>query len=164
MPKLRLEAITPKHLPTTAEYMKAMTDGVRQTGDLILRDFKATTRTWNTKPTFYVVIHKSNGDYAVIAGTNNLIYKFVDGGTKAHPIVAKRSRYLAFSSGYSAKTRVNIIGSQSGGPFGSTVFAKSVKHPGTKPRNFIIRIAARRQVTLRQMTEQNIAKVNRTQA
>lgn len=163
MPKLRLEAITPKYLPTTKQYMDAIENAIQQTGNLIMRDMQSTTRTWNHKPAFYVVIHNSNGQYAVIAGTDNLIYKFVDGGTKAHPITAKRSKYLAFSSGYRAKTRVNIIGSQDGGAFGSTVFAQSVKHPGTKPRNFIIRIAARRQVTMRQMTEQAIAKVNRTQ-
>lgn len=164
MPQLRLTAITPKHLPSTKDYMDAMFDGVQQTGSLIMRDMQATTRTWNHKPTFYVVIHKTGGDYAVIAGTDNLIYLFVDRGTKAHPIKAKRSKYLRFSSGFRAKTRVNIIGSQGGGSFGNPVFREQVKHPGTKPRNFIIRIAARRQVTMRQMTEQNIAKVNRKQA
>lgn len=163
MPQLKLIPITPKHLPSTKQYMDAMFNGVQATGSLIMRDMQSTTRTWNHKPSFYVVIHNSNGQYAVIAGTDNLIYKFVDGGTKAHPIVAKRSKYLRFSSGFRAKTRVNIIGSNAGGSFGDSVFAQSVKHPGTKPRNFIIRIAARRQVTMRQITEQNIAKVNRLQ-
>jgi hypothetical protein len=113
---------------------------------------------------FYVVIHKSGGDYAIVAGTDNLIYKFVDSGTKAHPIRAKRSKYLTFRGGYTAKTRVNIIGSREGGADGDWAKKQEVQHPGFPGRNFIIRIAARRQVTMRQMTEQNIAKVNRTQA
>lgn len=163
MPQLKLTAITPKHLPSTADYMKAIDNAVQQTGSLIMRDMQATVRTWEHKPTFYVVIHKSSGEYAVIAGTNNLIYLFVDHGTKKHPITAKRSKYLRFSLGYRAKTRVNIIGSQEGGPFGPDQFAQTVKHPGFPGRNFIIRIKARRQVTMRQMTEQAIAKVNRLQ-
>lgn len=164
MPKFKLTAITPKHLPSTAEYMKALENSVDQTGNLILRDLQSTVRTWRHKPTFYVVIHKSGGEYAVIAGTDNLIYLFVDHGTKAHPIKPKRSKYLAFQSGFRAKTRVGIIGSQDGGSFGDTVFAKGVKHPGFKGREFILRIAKRRQVTMRQMGEQSIAKVNRKQS
>jgi hypothetical protein len=164
MSQFRLTAITPKHLPSTAEYMKALENSVDQTGNLILRDLQSTVRTWKTKVSFYVVIHKSGGEYAVIAGTNNLIYLFVDHGTKAHPIKPKRSKYLAFQSGYRAKTRPNIIGSQDGGAFGDTIFSKGVKHPGTKRRNFILRIAKRRQVTMRQIGQQAIAKVNRKQS
>lgn len=163
MPQLKLIPITPKHLPSTKQYMDAMFNGVQQTGSLIMRDMQSTVRTWNHKPSFYVVIHNSNGQYAVIAGTNNLIYLFVDAGTKAHPIKAKRSRYLRFQSGYRAKSRVGVIGSQEGGAYGAVQFAKEVKHPGFKGRKFIITIAKRRQVTMRQMTEQAIAKVNRTQ-
>lgn len=163
MPQLKLTAITPKHLPSTAEYMRAIENTIDQTGNLILRDLQSTVRTWKTKVSFYVVIHKSGGEYAVIAGTNNLIYLFVDHGTKAHPIKPKRSKYLAFQSGYRAKTRVGIIGSNEGGAFGETQFAQSVKHPGFKGREFILRIAKRRQVTMRQMGEQSIAKVNRKQ-
>lgn len=163
MPQLKLKAITPQHLPSTAEYLKAMELGVQATGSLIMRDMQSTVRTWDHKPSFYVVIHNSKGDYSVIAGTDSLIYLFVDHGTKAHPIVAKRSKYLAFQGGYTAKTRVGVIGSNAGGSSGDMQFRQSVKHPGFKGREFIMRIAKRRQVTMRQMTEQNIAKVNRTQ-
>lgn len=163
MPQLKLTAITPQHLPSTKEYLKAMTDGVQSTGSLIMRDMQSTVRTWDHKPTFYVVIHNSKGDYAIIAGTDNLIYMFVDHGTKAHRIPKVGSTYMSFYSGYRAKTRVGVIGSQAGGPTGSKVSAMVVRHPGFPGRQFIMRIAKRRQVTMRQMTEQNIAKVNRTQ-
>lgn len=163
MTRAILKAIVPQHMPSTEDYLRAVYNAVDQTGNLILRDLQSTVRTWKHKPTFYVVIHKTSGEYAIIAGTDNLIYKFVDGGTKAHPIRAKRSPYLVFQGGYTAKTRVNIIGSQEGGASGDWVKKQEVQHPGTKARNFIIRIKARRQVTMRQMTEQAIAKVNRTQ-
>jgi hypothetical protein len=136
---------------------------VDRVGNLILRDLQSTVRTWEHKPAFTLVVHKTGQDYAIVAGTNDKIYGFVNTGTKAHPIQAKRSKYLAYSSGYRAKTRVGIIGSQTGGAFGSTRFARSVKHPGFPGRKFILRIQRRRQVTMRQELEQSVAKVNRTQ-
>jgi hypothetical protein len=127
------------------------------------RDFEATTRTWTHKPLFDVTITQQGEDYIVVAGTDDLIYLFVSEGTKPHVIAAKRSPYLVFQSGYRAKTRVGIIGSQEGGAFGDTLFRKSVKHPGSKARKFIAKIQARRQVTLTQEGNQAVAKVNRTQ-
>jgi hypothetical protein len=102
-------------------------------------------------------------NYRVTVGTNNIKpYLFVDEGTKPHTIKPKRSRYLAFQSGYNAKTRVGIIGSQPGGAFGAQVFAAQVHHPGYPGRKFTITIARRRQVTLNQEMSHAIAKVNRT--
>jgi hypothetical protein len=102
------------------------------------------------------------GAYRVTTGTNAKIYGFVDEGTKAHVILPKRSKYLAFSSGYKAKTRVGIIGSEPGGSFGESVFAAKVHHPGFPGRKFTITIGKRRQVTLNQEVSHAIALVNRT--
>lgn len=163
MPQLKLTAITPQHLPSTAEYLKAMEQGVLKSSQLVERDLRSTTRTWQNRPVFYIVIGKQGNDYTITAGTDNLIYKFVTGGTKAHVIKPKRSKYLSFQSGYRAKTRPQIIGSQDGGAFGDSVFAQSVQHPGTKARKFIETIQKRRQKTIEQEVSQAIAKINRTQ-
>ena len=80
-------------------------------------------------------------------GTDNMIYVYVDQGTRAHPIVAQRAPYLVFRSGrYQPKTRPGVIGSRSrGSRSGSFRFAKRVWHPGTEARNFAKTIEKRRQ-------------------
>lgn len=162
MTRLRIKAIVPAHIPTTEEYLKAILRAVHRTAGLVERDLESTTRTWNHKPHFRRVESKGK-NLTITIGTDNLIYHFVDHGTKAHKITAKRSKYLRFSSGYRAKTRPNIIGSQDGGSFGDDQFAQSVNHPGFPGRKFIITIQKRRQVTLNQEVSHEIAKVNRTQ-
>jgi hypothetical protein len=162
MPRLTVKAITPKNIPSTKEYMSAVDNAAMKTGRLIESDLKATTRTWTHKPQFMIQVAIDNGDYIITAGTDSLIYLFVNEGTRPHPIVAVRSRYLRFSSGYRAKTRVGIIGSQEGGSFGDTRFAQRVQHPGFPGRRFTLTIQRRRQKTLEQEESQAIAKVNRT--
>lgn len=140
-----------------------MEQAVLKSARLVERDFKATTRTWDHKPQFVTQVAQQGGDYTVASGTDSAIYNYVDAGTKPHEIRAKRSKYLAFQSGYRAKTRVGIIGSQEGGSFGDTQFAQVVQHPGTKARRFTITIQQRRQKTIEQEVSQAIAKVNRKQ-
>lgn len=142
--------------------MKALKDSVYKTASLVQRDLQSTTRTWEHKPKFDITITQQGENYIVAVGTDDKIYLFVSEGTRPHVIKAKRSPYLAFQSGYRAKTRVGVIGSNEGGAFGETVFAQSVRHPGTKARRFIDKIRERRQKTLLQEGTQAIAKVNRT--
>jgi len=162
MPAFKLTAIKPPTLPTGEEYAKAMQDAVYKSAGLALRDLQSTVKTWKHQPKFDVTITQQGGGYSVTAGTDDEIYGYVDAGTKAHEIRPKRSKYLRFSSGYKAKTRVGIIGSIEGGAFGDDVFSKGVMHPGFPGRKFAETIAKRRQVTTVQEISQNIAKVNRT--
>jgi len=162
MVSLKLQAIKPPKMPTGEEYAKAMQAAVQKSAGLVLRDLQSTVRTWKTKVVFDVTITEQNGNYSVVAGTDSDVYKYVDEGTRAHPIKPKRSKYLRFSSGYRAKTRPQIIGSQDGGRTGDDVFSKGVNHPGTKARQFTKVIVSRRQKTVEQEVSQAIAKVNRT--
>ena len=162
MPAFKLTALKPPTLPTGEQYAKAMQAATYKSAGLALRDLQSTTRTWVHQPKFDVTITQQGGDYSVIAGTDDEIYSYVDAGTKAHEIKPKRSKYLRFSSGYKAKTRVGIIGSIPGGAFGSDVYSKGVFHPGFPGRKFTETIAKRRQVTTVQEISQSIAKVNRT--
>jgi len=162
MPTLKIEAIRPGKLPTGAEYLKAFEQGTQKAAALVLRDLESTTRTWKHKVAFDVTITRVQGDYVVAAGTDNQIYGWVNNGTKPHMIRPKRGKYLRFSSGYRAKTRVNIIGSIEGGAFGSDIYSNGVRHPGFPGRNFTRNIAKRRQVTVTQEVSQAIAKVARS--
>jgi len=164
VPSIRLEAIKPGKLPTSQDYVTAMKKAVQKSANLTQRDLESTTRTWKHKPKFTVVVEENTTSFAVFAGTNDQIYRYVDQGTKAHDIKPKKSKFLVFSGGYKAKTRVGIIGSQEGGGFGDKVFSeKGVRHPGFPGRNFIITINKRRQKTVEQEVDQALAKVARKQ-
>ncbi len=164
MPSLKLAAITPKNIPQAKEYLWAIEQAYRKTTNLTERDLKSTVKTWNHKVEFEVVEDRSGGDYALTAGTDDKIYGYVNDGTKPHVIRPKKSRFLRFQGGYTAKTRVGIIGSRPGGASGDSVTAQKVNHPGFPGRNFITVIGKRRQKTLEQETSQAIAKVARKQA
>lgn len=161
MPSLKLQAINPPKLPSGAEYQKAFEKGAQRGAALVLRDLESTVKTWTHKPTFDLTITRQRGDYAITAGTDDKPFVFVEAGTKAHTIRPKRSKYLRFSSGYKAKTKVGIIGSKPGGAFGSDVYAKAVNHPGFPGRKFTVLIARRRQKSIEQEISQEVAKVAR---
>lgn len=163
MVKLKLQAIKPPKMPSGDEYAKAVKAAVQKSAALVLKDLHATTRTWRTKVAFDVTITQVGDDYAVTAGTDNPIYGWVNDGTKRHAIRPKRGKYLRFSSGYKAKTKVGLINSYDGGSFGNDVYSKGVMHPGFIGRKFVEAIAKRRQVTVRQEIDQSIAKVARKQ-
>jgi len=92
------------------------------------------TRTWDNQPEFEQVWLKDG----VVIGTDDEVFQFVDEGTKPHIIEPKRpGGLLRFRTGYIAKTLPNHLGSWGGGANGSVVIRRSVRHPGTKPRNFI---------------------------
>lgn len=162
MVNFKIQAIAPKRLPKGSDYSREIEKRVLKTAALVLRDLESTTRTWEHKPTFDITITRKGGDFNVSVGTDDKVYGFVDAGTKPHVIEPKRSRYLSFSSGYRAKTRVGIIGSRAGGATGSPVFAKRVKHPGFPGRQFSAKIMKRRQVTMTQEISDGIADVNKT--
>ena len=161
MPLFKLTAIKPPKLPTGEEYLKAIQAAVYKSAGLTLKDLQSTVSSWSNKPKFDVTITKTGNDYSVTAGTDDVIYGYVNNGTKPHDIKPRRSKYLRFSSGYVAKTRVGIIGSIPGGAFGSDMFSKGVFHPGFPGRKFVDAIQKRRQVTTEQEISQAIAKVNR---
>lgn len=164
MAAIKLTAIKPPKLPTGEEYAKVMQDATYKSAALMMRDLQATVQTWTKKPKFDITITQQGGNYSVTAATDDEIYGYVNDGTKPHEIKPKRSKYLRFSSGYKAKTRVGIIGSNDGGAFGDDVFSKGVHHPGFPAREFTKKIAQRRQVTVRQLISDGIAKVARKQS
>ena len=103
--------------------------------------FEKTTATWKHKPRFTLRINLNNRSIA----TSDEIYTYVDKGTRAHMIRAKRARALSFRVGGSPKTKPSIIASYLGSEGKSWVSAVEVQHPGSRPRNFSKIIQARMQ-------------------
>lgn len=95
-------------------------------------DFDVTTQTWKNRPTFTIQTFPGRR----IISTDDLIYKFVDAGTKPHEINPVRAPFLIFQGNYQAKTTPRVIASRSGGASGPTIMTTHVEHPGTEARNF----------------------------
>lgn len=140
--RIEIKVKTPKQLVNPkkleSEIGKALDLQMRQVYD----DFRMTTRTWNTKPRFD---KKKMGTSERRVSTENLIYFFVEEGTKPHYITPVRANFLRFRSSYRPKTGVSGgIEARKGGPYGKYVYRKKVRHPGTQARNFRERIVKRR--------------------
>ena len=147
MTTIRLDPIFPrKGLFDFAKFDREFAGALNHTSNIIRDDFKATVRSWRTNVKFAKVgPRRLGGNLAVDVFTENKIYFYVEAGTKAHIIRPRSARVLRFQTGYTAKTRPGVIGSRGGGPRGPFVTARSVRHPGTQPRNFSKVIAKRRQ-------------------
>ena len=154
MSNIRLDPIVPeKGLFDFGKFNREFVGALDHTSNIIRDDFKATVRTWRTNVRFSKVgPRRLGGVLAVDVFTENEIYFYVEAGTKAHIIRPRTARALRFQTGYKAKTRPGVIGSRGGGPRGPFVTARSVRHPGTQPRNFSKVIAKRRQRNLVNLT------------
>ena len=94
--------------------------------------YEKTTATWTHDVQFQVVPTPRG----VSVQTDDEIYKFVDFGTRAHVIEARRAPVLRFRGPYHAKTIVNYIASYQGGRGNQWTSKRKVQHPGTRARNF----------------------------
>lgn len=100
---------------------------------------------WNSKPEFksrLTIKPKEMSVFIFPAGTHKLIWKYVDQGTKPHPILPKRKPLLKFrwdgKGSYKAKTLPKPARTVSGGGTtqGNIVAMKAVNHPGIEAREF----------------------------
>ena len=122
----------------------ALLNGMRDVQKGMLKDFQATTATWEHKVEFEVAksiaIAQSPTAHVI---TTDEIYNYVNNGTDPHPIFAgqytglSNKKALSFRSGkYRPKTRPRVIGSTPGGATGPKIARPYVEHPGTKARKF----------------------------
>lgn len=128
-----LKVIIPRSLALDTKRMaRAIDNGLEASALAAKVDFGVTVQTWQKKPPFEIV-KTENGR---IVGTDDDIYGYVNDGTRAHLIVAKNAKTLAFGVPSSPKTTPRVIAS-TGGRRGSTpVYVKAVQHPGTEAREF----------------------------
>lgn len=138
----KITPIIPKRNPfgSDAALKRAINHAQDLCADDVKAQFEQTVSTWKHKPTFK--INKQGYDRRVEAtGENAKIYGYVDQGTSAHTIVARRAKRLAFSSRFSPKTKPGSLSSGGGSKGAVDTFVRFVAHPGTKARKFSAGIA-----------------------
>jgi hypothetical protein len=139
--EINADALTAKLRMAQAELQDVVRRANQEIAAEMKRDFESTTATWNHQVTFGQTTHADPEFAQVAVGTNDLIYKFVDEGTRAHGISPKRpGGRLRFQWGgpgsYTAKTTPGSLVSGPGGPSGPEVLRYGVWHPGTQGRQF----------------------------
>jgi len=128
--------IVPKALKVDEIY-KAIEQNAAVAQKGILKDYEATTSTWNHKVNFRAELTiNPNGAVSITVDTDDEIYTFVHEGTKPHVIRPKAGKRLRFQGTYTAKTAPGVIQSRQGGASGEFIYSAGVNHPGTKARNF----------------------------
>jgi len=108
--------------------VRAMEDGLADVGKMIKADFAKTTSTWNAGgtdgkpipgglPKFRTFGPRMVGEAMMLeVSTQHSVYYYLNFGTRAHLIKARRSKVLRFRTAgrgsYRAKTRQGWLGSQ----------------------------------------------------
>jgi hypothetical protein len=144
-----LKPIKPRKIANADKMEAAVTKALASTLQQGIGLFKRTTKGWRTVDVVFYVDGPNNGRGAV--GTDNQIYDYVTRGTRPHLIKPKKGKFLVFGEGkYKSVTRPGVLGARNVGtrlvPKGGVarpIFARSVKHPGTKARGFEELVAAR---------------------
>lgn len=100
---------------------------VKKTGQLIIKDLKAATRTWSWTVEFDVKSRISVKSISITISTDDVIFNFIEGGTEV--------RHAVMPRGYISKTLPGWLGSRKGG--GDPVYVgMDVDMPGIKARRF----------------------------
>lgn len=142
MAQIILRSITPKNkILDLDKFERESKNALNKTIDSIEKDFKATY----PKPK-YTKQKASNGKASFYSDDEILNYNVL--GTRPHVIRPRTAPILSFQSGYRRKTRNRTIGRKSGGPFGPTVAAKVVMHPGFEGTHVDKTIADKHQLIL----------------
>lgn len=149
MATIKAQAIVPKNTSNPDKLLNELLEALDDAAETVQIDYDATTVTWaHDAPS---VIDEPALNVRVI-GIDDPIWNMLDQGTKPHTI-RPYGQALAFQSGFVAKTQPGVIGSQRGGASGRTVYAKSVQHPGTVPRGWTEKIAAKHEGLLQKLVD-----------
>lgn len=117
-----------------------VTNELIATGAEMKGDHDKVVKPWRHKMPFKAQ-REQGKSYQVVKiipqGRNKKIWYYVDLGTKPHVIRAKNKPFLAFQSGYSARTApIAKFNQGTGQKFGAWRRKKEVNHPGNAPRKF----------------------------
>jgi len=146
--QIRIEAEVPREVVNVEKLRLGVLNALRRTGTKTRQMFRKTTATWNTQPVFTQKISFRGGEPAVEVGTDNEIYGYVNDGVPARDIYPVNKPLLKYQKGYTAKTRVRVIGSRPGGKHGAWTSRKSVHWPGIEARHFSDEIASEMELEL----------------
>ena len=131
---IKLTAIVPKGR-TLEERARAAIRALDATADETRGQLGMVVSAWEHHVRFEV--SGSGPDERIIA-TDDAVFAYQNDGTKPHTIMPRRKTILRFSSG------------------GATVWARRVRHPGTKAQQWTITIAARMQRRLAARIQQEL--------
>lgn len=134
---LVMKPVKPAKLKADAMRL-ALLNPMRDIGKGIKDDFAKTTRTWEDKPRWTVTrnLNSREGFLRVWVWTEHQHFRWVNEGTRAHWVPKRGVATMAFRR-YRAKTRVQWIGSRSGGRFGALIVRTGRwKVKGIKARKF----------------------------
>lgn len=151
--------IKPQKLKEKALRLELL-NAIRKAGTQIKKDFEATTRTWEHKPKFEILISlRHPPGPTILVATDDKIYRFVNEGTRPHPIFAgiytskSRKKVLAFPSVSVPKTKPGSLSSGPGRKSGGTILRPYVQHPGTEARKFDQAVKKKRKTWFKRQME-----------
>ena len=139
---LLLKVIRPKKRLDKDHFRREFYNAMKRCATQVKRDYKKTTQSWSHQPEFKESVSIAGPGPILQVWTEDLIYKFVDEGTKPHEIWAgiytgkSDKKVLAFGSKFTPKTQPRVLGSGPGFSGGDVLFRPFVEHPGTKAREF----------------------------
>lgn len=153
---MKIVPILPKNFNrlNSAKYQQALEKALDKSARGTVEDMKAVVRGWNHAPSPSV----KKTAFAREVTIDDERWTWLDKGTKPH-IIRARKRFLVFQAGYRAKTAPGRLSSTGGGASGPTVFAKVVRHPGIKARNWTQRLAVESQERTAKLVRQAISEV-----
>lgn len=156
MPEVLLvKAIKPKKL-RTQPFRREIQKALKAEAEKLKREFRKTTKTWRRKPKFTQLAPvrgvEHTGEAAVLVGTDDPIYRYLDQGT--------RIRWAVMSRDWQSKTSPRMIGSRPGR--GRVVIAgkramlkRGIRpRPGIKAREFAKTIQKLRERPFKRRMEQ----------
>jgi hypothetical protein len=114
------------------------------------RQLEKTVQGWKSKPRFKQEVTSRDPDLIVTVGPDTskkegAIWEWINDGTPARTIRAKRKPYLVFNQNYSPATRPGQFSSTPSGSWGPKARKRSVKHPGIKARDWTNVLSKKRQ-------------------
>lgn len=148
-----------------AAFRLELLNAMRKAATQVKKDFQATTKTWKHQPKFEVLVSlKAPPGPTILVATDDKIYRFVNEGTKPHPIFAgiytgkSGKRALAFPSVSTPKTTPGSLSSGPGRKGGATVLRPYVQHPGTEARNFDEAVKKKREKWFKRQMEKAMSR------
>ena len=135
----QFKEIKPKTLDIDG-IVDALVKAAEQAADDIEKDFQYTVMTWNHQPKFEKLVSVDSDGIAVIVGTDDEIYGYVNDGTKDHYVAPVHAKALRFRPIYVAKTSPGSMVAKRGGSSGDYVYSRGHMVSGIKARKFDKRI------------------------
>lgn len=132
--------ITPKPIDVAA-MIEALDASLIEAGEMFDRHMDSATKTWSeqSKPKWKKAGPKTiGGDRVLTIATGDDPFIFVELGTSAHKIAAKKpgGRLMFQVGGFVPKTAPGFLGSGTGRKGGMWVAPEEVDHPGSEARDF----------------------------